>query len=356
MKWKINNKIKDTLHFNKDIFGSQLFSLIKNDFIKNIKEYIPNKILVKKKNHERIFENLFCHWYFWEAYTSEMSDHPLLLDGNFNYKSLKNILGDYLRNENIPLDDLIFNQIIVKLNLEEKFKKSIELLKDNKDFKCSFKIYSYDKIYKIYINTNLQNDFFIISKKNSSNILKKIGQHKFVALMYRYYVLSSNNNQLATNPNKFNEIKPDLELFSSSFNNTCLKYCSIFPDLEGDLGSIGRFQDIELFEGKYQINPPFQTTIIYDILKKIKVWVKNANINKKHIEFHIFLPDWLKNNNNLEYSKYLVLDLANEITDGNVIVKNLKNNDFNYIDYWNDKIRNYTLPDTLYLIINNKKD
>ena len=157
---------------------------------------------------------------------------------------------------------------------------------------------------------------------------------------------------MATNDKKLEEINPDIELFSSGFNNTCGNFCSIFPDLERELGSLGRFQDIELFEGKYQINPPFQTTMIYDILEKIKLWIENANKNNKKLEFHLFLPDWLKSSNNLEYSKYLVLDLANEIG-GNVIVNNIKNTDFNYIDYWNNKIRNYTLPDTLYLIIKN---
>ena len=76
----INTMNYDRIPFKKDILGSQLFLLIKNDFIKNIKDYIPDKILEKKKNKERIFENLFCHWYFWEAYKSSFSYHPLLLE------------------------------------------------------------------------------------------------------------------------------------------------------------------------------------------------------------------------------------------------------------------------------------
>jgi len=341
------------LDFKKDIFGSQLFLLIKKDFINNIKGFIPEKILLKKKNKERIFENLFCHWYFWEAYTSKISYHPLLLEEDFNYYSLKNIIEDYLKNED-DYNDNKFKKILMKLDLSKKFKNAVSLLKKNDNFTCSYKIYKYDKFMKVFINSNLQEDSFIVSNKNSLKILEKLGDKDFVALMYRYHVLSSNNNQLATNPEKIKEISPEIELFSSGFNNTCKKFCSIFPDIESKLGSLGRFQDINIFKGKYHINPPFQTSIIYDVLKKIKTWIDNANKKNEELEFHLFLPDWLKNKGNLEYSKYLVLDLAKEI-DGKVIVNNIKNSDFNYIDYWNDKIRNFTLPDTLYLVVNNKK-
>ena len=341
------------INFNADIFGSQLFLLIKQDFIKNIKKFIPKSILLKKKNKDRIFENLFCHWYFWEAYSSDLSYHPLLLDGKFTYESLKNILDDYLKGD-IDYNNEKFLMIISKLDLQNKFTNAINLLHDKKDFGCSYKIYKYEKILKVFVNSDLQEDSFIVSSKNCLKILDKLGEKDFVALMYRYHVLSSNNNQLATNPKKLNEINPDIELFSSGFNFSASKFCSIFPDLESKLGSLGRFQDIDIFSGKYQINPPFQTTIIYDVLKKIKKWISNANKNSKELEFHLFFPDWLKNNNNLEYSKYLVIELAKEI-DGYVNIHNLKNNDFNYIDYWNDKIRNYTLPDTLYLVISSKK-
>ena len=354
-KWKIELYPLKNFNFNIDILGSQLFLLIKKDFIKIIKNYIPNKIIIKKKNKERIYENLFCHWYFWEAYTSKFNYHPLLLDKKFTNESLKNILRDYFKNESIDLTDDKFQEIINELNLQEKFTKSIILLKDIISYDCKYKIYYYDNFLKIFINTNLENDSFTISTKRSLDILKKLGEKKFVALMYRYHVLSSNNNQLATNSTKLKEINPDLELFSSGFNNTCNKFCSIFPDLEKDLGSIGRVQDINILEGIYQINPPFQTTIIYNIIKKIKNWIDIANKNDKYLEFHLFLPNWLKNNSDLEYSKYLVLDLINEIN-GNIKVINLKNNDFNYIDYWNNKIRNYTLPDTLNIIINNKNN
>ena len=353
-KYNFKKTSYNKLKLKTDIFGSQLFLLIKQDFIKNIKDYIPKNILLKKKNKDRIFENLFCHWYFWEAYTSKLSYHPLLLEEDFNYKSLINILSDYLKGENDNCSEK-FSEIILNLDLQKKFKNAVTLLKSKKDFNCSYNIYRYDKMIKIFINSDLLNDSFIVSAKHSEKILEKLGDDDFVSLMYRYHVLSSNNNQLATNPKKLSEINPDIELFSSGFNFSCNKFCSLFPDIESKLGSLGRFQDVNILSGRYQINPPFQTTIIYDILGRIKGWIDKANIEGNYLEFHLFLPDWSKNKSNLEYSKYLVLDLANEI-DGKVEVKNIKNNDFNYIDYWNDKIRNYTLPDTLYLVICNEKD
>ena len=143
-----------------------------------------------------------------------------------------------------------------------------------------------------------------------------------------------------------------MELFSSGFNNNSEKYCSLFPDIEYKLGSIGRFQDIEIYEGKYQINPPFQTTMIYEILRKIKSWIDNGNKNNKKLEFHLFIPDWLENSNNLKYSEYKIYELLDKIDcKKNIINKN--NMELDYIDYWNNKIRNNTLPNTLYIIIKN---
>lgn len=350
MKCELLKDYNIDLNFNKDILGSELFFLIKKDFVKNIKNSIPKKIIESKKNKDRIYDNLFCHWYFWEAYISDYNNyHPLLLENEPSYESLRNILKDYFKNDesNIMIDEVINN-----LNLNKKILNAIDYLKEH-DLKCSYNIQNYFNYKKIIVKTEIENHSILFSKDKAEELIEKIGEEKFIRLLFRYYVLGSHNNQLATNETKLEEINPDLELFASGFNNYCESFCSIFPDLECELGSIGRFQDMEILEGTYQINPPFQTTMIYDILKRIKKWISNANNNKLDLEFHLFLPDWLKNNNNLEYSKYLVLDLANEI-EGEVKVINLKNTDFDYIDYWNNKTRNHTLPNTLYLIIKNK--
>ena len=351
MKWYFQElETYKNLDFNKDIFGCQLFFLVKQDFIKNIKSFIPKKIIEYKKNKERVLDNLFCHWYFWEAYSSSYDNyHPLLLEKDFNYESLKNILSDYFRN---APSELNFNEIVEKLDLREKIDKSIKLLKKKDNINCWYNIINNDNIIKIKISTGIDSFILTVCKKLSNKLLLKISEIDFVRLMFRYYVLGSNNNQLATNSKKLKEINPDIELFSSGFNNTCERFCSMFPDLERGLGSLGRFQDIELLEGVYEINPPFQTTMIYDILKRINVWIKNANESNKKLEFHLFLPNWLNNSNNLEYSEYEVINLVNKI-DGTIIINNLKNTSFDYVDYLNDKIRNYTLPDTLYLVIKN---
>lgn len=351
MKWSFKNiKYNNSLDFNKDIFGSELFYLIKLDFIKNISKVIPTKITEIKKNKNRILDNLFCHWYFWDAYSSNYPMlHPLLLDGTLNYLGLRNILVDYFNNSEDLLD---VDNIIRSLDLESKLKRSIKLLEDGSIIKCRYILNENDYNIKIKLTTEIDVYNLYINKKLGNKILKVLGEEKFVRLLFRYYVLGSNNNQLATNSKKLNEINPDIELFSSGFNNNGKKFCSLFPDLEYELGSLGRFQDIKIQEGIYQINPPFQTAIIYDILKRIKVWMDDANKSEKKLEFHLFLPNWLENNNILKYSKYLVLDMLNDINCEKEI-NNYKNSDFDYIDYLNDKIRNYTLPDTLYLVLKN---
>ena len=362
MKWKFNKETCNKLDFNSDILGSEIFYLIKKNFVLKIKSSIPKIIINHKKNKERILDNLFCHWYFWEAYISNNDNyHPLLLENDFSFKSLKNILYDYYKNDEKCEDvDKIIDKIISELDLKKKIEHGILYLKkynidtdeDNQKYNCSYTITTKQNLIKISIKTDIDNYILYFSKTRSEKILKKLDINDFVRLIFRYYVLGSNNNQLATNPDKLNDIKPDIELFASGFNNHCTNFCSIFPDLEKNLGSLGRFQDIELISGVYHINPPFQTTMIYDIFEKIKIWIDKANINKKKLEFHLFLPNWLKSTNELKYSKYKVIEMANDIK-GKSVINNIKNIDFDYIDYWNNKVKNFTLPDTLYIKINN---
>lgn len=349
MKWFFQETTQPLFNFEKDLLAGQLFLIIKNNFVKKLEDIIPQKIIeIKKKNKSRILDNLFCHWYFWEAYTNEnISKYPLLLKKKFNYQSLKNILNNYFKNDDNKVD---LEKVINNLNLEDKFSNAVKYL-DNNNLSVSFKKKYMGRITKITIKTSIQENEFDVSSRVFEKLKNKLKLEKTVALLFRYYVLSSNNNQLAINSKLFNKLNVDLELFSSGFNNYCDNFCSMFPDLEKDLGSVGRFQDIDILEGSYQINPPFQTTIIYDVLNKIKLWIDKANSNNKKLEFHLFLPNWLKNND-LKYDNYLVLELCDKIN-GSVSINKINNNDFNYIDYWNNKIKNETLPDTLYLIIKN---
>lgn len=354
MKWNILpiSDYCNNLSFGEDIYGSELFLIIKNKFCKIMEKNIPKIIINSKKNKHRILDNLFSHWYFWEAYISDYKNkHPLLLKNKkFNYESFKNIMDDYYKNNNESLD---IENIIKILDLENKFNNANTLLDKFDDYDIDYKIIKNNN-YKIIIKTTLNSYCIYFSKKKGNEMLKKLDERDFIRLIFRYYVLESYNNQLAVNDEKLSEINPDVELFASGFNSYCKKYCSLFPDIEYKLGSIGRFQDINILEGIYQINPPFQTTMIYDIIKRVKIWIENANNNNRYLKFVLFLPNWVNNNNNLIYSKYLVIDMVEKIN-GTIIINNIKKDKFSYLDYWRDKERNVTLPDTLNIEIISKK-
>jgi len=341
---------KNSIKFESDIYGSELFMLIKGNFCKVMEKNIPSIILNNKKNKHRILDNLFSHWYFWESYVNKSKlKHPLLLRGNFSNLSLKNILDDYYKNNEKMLD---FEKILDVLDLETKFKKGNLLLEKSKDYKVNFSIIKSDLI-KIYLETDMKKYTILFSRENGDKLLEKISERDFVRLIFRYYVLGSYNNQLAINKEKFKKINANLELFASGFNNYCEKYCSVFPDIEYKLGSVGRFQDIDIFEGVYEINPPFQTTMIYDVIDKIKVWIERANKSNKDLKFVLFLPNWINNSNNLIYSKYLVIDMLEKI-EGEIVINNIKKEKFSYLDYWRDKEKSVTLPDTLNIEIKSK--
>jgi len=332
---------------NKEIYSGELFLKIKNYFTKNISGYFSSEIFPKHKKKIRVFHNMFSQWYFWESYQKKYDSYPLILEPPFTNFTFRQVLGDYGKHkENIKEK---IESFITSLNLENKFKLTREKLADFKGDKLVFKINNTDK-FSILIKGYLDNYYIFFSKKKYQESVSKIGVEKTIALIFRYYVLSSNNNQLAVHPTFMSTLDAKAELFASGFNNYFDKFGSLFPDLEKGLGSIGRFQDLTLISGSYQINPPFQLTIIYNMLSKIKSTMENALKNNKKLSFEIFLPNW--DNNGKDYEEYKVKKLIAEIPGTVELVTKNKEN-FPYYDYWKEIKRDITLPDSYFITIKN---
>ena len=120
----------------------------------------------------------------------------------------------------------------------------------------------YNKMVTRYTN-NMSNDTLndTINQDNISNLDSILW-----IILYRYQLLSSNNNQLAVLQNILDKMETDFNLscecFASGINGSFPIYSSIYYDVEKYFGSIGSFFNIVPIRGTYSFNPPYQFDII----------------------------------------------------------------------------------------------
>ena len=149
---------------------------------------------------------------------------------------------------------------------------------------------------------------------------KSIDKDKLIwIILFRYQLLSSNNNQLAVLPNILNEMEKDFNLkfetFGSAINTNTKNFCSLYYDVEKYFGSVGSFFNTNFLEGCYSFNPPYQKDIIDDGIKKILNSLSNSKILEMKLTFLITIPIWdiegknkmkeLNSENNNDKIKYL---------------------------------------------------
>ena len=117
-------------------------------------------------------------------------------------------------------------------------------------------------------------------------------------IIFRYQLLGSNNHQLAILPNIILNMNNDyglsFECFASAINTSLKNYCSIYYDLEKYFGSQGNFFNIDIIEGTYSFNPPYQKDIMDNGIKKLFTLLKKANDNNKKLTFIMTIPIWDK--------------------------------------------------------------
>jgi len=124
---------------------------------------------------------------------------------------------------------------------------------------------------------------------------KKYCWHSAIALRIRYDYLQLDTQGLSV-PYKnrgFESGADVLEAFASSFNHYFDKYHSAFPDLERCMGSLGSFWARNRIEEPIvMVNPPFDVTIIEEVIKKaIKCLEEAKRENRKqtwHLIFYFF--------------------------------------------------------------------
>lgn len=139
----------------------------------------------------------------------------------------------------------------------------------------------------------------------------KISQNNIVAMLLRYdSIVCENGNFWSLDPKicevLSNNYGASLEGFSSPLNNNFGNFCSLFPDVDSNFGSIGNFFDVipTLSSGVYMANPPF----IEDVMNAASSAVLSLLSSKEDITFFLYMPKWddCRGIKELQESKYLV--------------------------------------------------
>jgi len=344
-------KYKDThYNINKEIYRGELYCNLLKNFSKSCLSNLNEKIFSHKKSSYRTITNLLSSWFFTLYQYYDFNDDPFY-PTNYNHtNTLIKTIEDYcsilvVDNLDFKINNIIsdlknnYENILCKLNKYNSNHNNINITKiiiyQQRDSMCI-------PFYKFILNITPNNTIIsnklvniinnIIIPTYQYNIMEtqyiklQIGQMDDIdniiwIILYRYQLLSSNNNQLAVLETILNKMKEDFglshECFASAINGSLYNYCSIYYDVEKYFGSIGSYFNIIIKKGTYSFNPPYQYDIIDNGIKRMIEYLDNSI---DELNFIITIPIW-----DIEGKKYMS---DNMMENNNTIIKY---NDFNTI-------------------------
>ena len=397
---EINNKIvfktKNNIDPILELYRGKIYCQIIKMFIHIITDQLGTEIFSIKKSYPRTLTNLLSSWMFTlYAFETNIND-PFFPDSFKNTSSLKITLLDfckYNKNQDVNYDEIIDNiltkfieYVEIQIEILDKYKISPFYLNSKDNFTINKKLFVQKRetqnitFYKFKINVS-----FGIKDKRLINILDNIllpidvynklknnytGDVKNMDLIiwiiiFRYQLLGSNNHQLGILPNIINEMNKDyglhFECFASAINSSLKNYCSIYYDLEKFFGSHGNFFNVNLTEGTYSFNPPYQKNIMETGIIKLFKLLDNANKANKKLTFIMTIPIWDKEGQE-------ILNQQNKIDYGDFnIIKDIKSSEyfinlriiskefFTYLDHNFKLYKNKTIQNTYIIMMSTDK-
>ena len=339
---------------------SPLIELYRYKLIKYIKDECKKFFMIKNINID--INNLLPRWIMLQFKDKHYYVDPLLpYNGDDNSQFRKDLY--YLSNKKISLKNA--DQIINELNLKDKFNNAINQLREyiKSDYYISYNnniIINFDKNNNYYnIKLIINNDIFLY-KLNTKIIDKIINHYKqgiildnnlkkiIVCIIIRYNTLESDNQQAAVLPELYEYLDKEYningELFASSLNFYYKNYCSIYYDIELNIGSIGNFFTMNIQKGFYVANPPFDDTIMKNMSIKLINSLKESN---DELSVFITIPEWDKP----EYGGFDCLDILKKSVFIQYIEKVDKKRVYFY-DYYENSYKN--LVSVYFILIQNK--
>lgn len=384
----------DEININKELYRGELYCDLLKNFIKSCLKNLGENIFSHKKNYTRTITNMLSSWFFtlYQNTLSNNGEDPFFpsnyLENDFiiertllDYSSLYNI-----HNINTKINNIISDLHYSYENILNKFNKE---LTNTSNIIITKEVVYHDRNNKKikFYNLNLSNlkDSIYICKKLVNiinNIMIPVEQYDFMSsnyngpdetkdiilwiILFRYQLLSSNNNQLAVLPKIYKKMEEDFQLsvecFASAINTTSKYYCSLYYDVEKYFGSIGNFFNLIPIKGTFSFNPPYQYDIITNGINKIFTHLENT---KEKLTFIITIPIWdnigkeymsthmVENNNNI--IKYNDFDIMNKIRSSQYFkgLRMISKDNFTYMDHNFYLFKNKTIQNTYVIIMSN---
>lgn len=393
-KLSYNNMEDSNINLQLEIYRGELYCELLKRFTSSCLKNLDEPVFSHKKNYTRTITNMLASWFF-----TCYQKNDFVLDIFFP----SNYLDNDIIIERVLVDYCSLHTDIIK-NSDDKIKNIINDLHSIYGSIIS-KLQSYthtsNNIYvKKYKNTHIRNGkniiFYTFIINNHSYICNKLNnvinnimipveqydimQNKYNGpedmmdtiiwiILFRYQLLSSNNNQLAVLPKIYKKMEEDfglsVECFASAINSSSDYFCSLYYDVEKYFGSIGNFFNIIPIKGTYSFNPPYQYDVITNGIKKIFEHLNNSNNIKEELSFIITIPIWdnygkeymaqnmVENNNNI--IKYDEFEIMNEIRNS-IYFKGLRmisKEEFTYMDHNFYLFKNKTIQNTYVIVMSN---
>ncbi len=382
------------INIDKELFRGELYCYLLKQFTKSCLQNLNEKVFSHKKNYTRTITNLLASWFFTLYQECDFSfDEFFPSNYTNNDEIIKRILIDYCSLENIDNLDEKINNIILDLYkcYESVLDKLVKYNKKNNNISIYKNETIYDRNSKkiLFYNFNINNINYNICNKLSNiinNIMIPVEQYNEMKnrynnqdfnqdnimdtliwiILFRYQLLSSNNNQLAVIPIIYNKMISDfnlsVECFASAINSSLNYFCSIYYDVEQYFGSIGNFFNIEPIRGVYSFNPPYQYDVISNGIIKI---INHMDKTKEKLAFIITIPIWdnegkqimldnnMENNNNI--IKYDDFEIMGTIRNSKYFrgLRMISKDDFTYMDHNFYLFKNKTIQNTYVIVMSN---
>ena len=377
---------------SKELYRGELYCNLLKLFNKSCLENLKEEIFSHKKNEHITITNLLASWFFTLYQYYDFKDDPFY-PTNYNYTDiLVKTLQDYCSLSNIDytdkinniVNDLLYNYSIILQKLNEYNIVPNNIVPNNivvttitqkrHNENISFSKLILNKNYTNYSNrlNNIINNIIIPYNqynniKNKYNDINNIDDILWI-IIYRYQLLSSNNNQLAVLPHILNKMKSEfnlsVECFASAINGTLSHYCSLYYDVEKYFGSIGSFFQMIPIRGTYSFNPPYQFDIISNGINHIINIMNNSNILNE-LCFIITIPIWdiegkkymksqqsENNNDKINYEDFNIMTTIKQ----SIYFRGLRmvsKNDFTYFNHNFHLYKNKTIQNTYVIIMSN---
>ena len=377
---------------SKELYRGELYCNLLKLFNKSCLENLKEEIFSHKKNAHITITNLLASWFFTLYQYYDFKDDPFY-PTNYNYTDiLVKTLQDYCSLSNIDytdkinniVNDLLYNYSIILQKLNEYNIVPNNIVPNNivvttitqkrHNENISFSKLILNKNYTNYSNrlNNIINNIIIPYNqynniKNKYNDINNIDDILWI-IIYRYQLLSSNNNQLAVLPHILNKMTSEfnlsVECFASAINGTLSHYCSLYYDVEKYFGSIGSFFQMIPIRGTYSFNPPYQFDIISNGINHIINIMNNSNILNE-LCFIITIPIWdiegkkymksqqsENNNDKINYEDFNIMTTIKQ----SIYFRGLRmvsKNDFTYFNHNFHLYKNKTIQNTYVIIMSN---